>query len=225
MRLIAPVLSFFLFCVVSASAADFVDASTQIRFPDAIAVIANDAPPADCTPSSLALCRGPVRRYPDPRLGIGLSYSLGGNVVVASVFIYDHGESGFPDGADSKIVERQYEAMKTEIRSMEAVGNYRDVKLIAEDVGEALASIGPLKARAAHFSYERDGARYFSDAYLSALHGKLLKVRVTYRADLSAAKASSELFMAELGARVAEAMGSRSVKDHYQPSTTQWRRS
>ena len=224
MRFAAVAVSFLLLWTLSASAADYVDEATRIRFPEVIAVLGNQPAPATCDATTVALCRGPVRRYPDPRLGIGLSYSLGGNLVTASVFIYDLGESGFPDGPASAIVARQYDAMKDEIRSMETLADYRNVKLLSEDSADTVA-IGPLKARAARFSYERGGRQFLSDAYLSALKGKLLKVRVTYRADVEAAKASSERFMAELGALVAEALGSRSASIHNQPSTPDRRRS
>jgi hypothetical protein len=223
LRFTVVAVSFFLLCAFKASAADFVDEATRIRFPDAIALMANEPAPATCDAATPALCRGPVRRYPDPGLGIGLSYSLGGNLVTASVFIYDLGETGFPDGPGSGIVARQYDAMKDEIRSMQTLADYRNVRLVSEDTGDA-TSIGPLKVRVARFSYERGGRQFLSDAYLSALRGKLLKVRVTYRADLDAAKASSERFMAELGALIAEALGSRSVNVE-EPATTDRRRS
>jgi hypothetical protein len=224
-RFAVAVASLLLLCTLNASAEDFIDDATRIRFPDAIAIVAGEPAPAHCTTGSRAFCRGPVDRYPDSRLGIGLSYAVAGNVAVASVFIYDLGQSGSPDGPASRIVETQYEAMKGEIRSMETLANYRNVRLLSEDAGDTLAAIGPLKARAAHFSYERDGRPYLSDAYLSALNGKLLKVRVTYRADLAGTKNLSEAFMAELGARVAEALGSRAVELEDRPAGTNRRRS
>ena len=89
----AAVISLLLW-TLNASAADFVDEATRMRFPAAISVTANEPAPATCDANTLALCRGPVQRYPDPRLGIGLSYSLGGNLALK--LAGEYGESAPP---------------------------------------------------------------------------------------------------------------------------------
>jgi hypothetical protein len=135
------------------------------------------------SPSQLRLPQaiGPLRysgqnRFNDRRLGRSYGYNTAG--ISLSLYVYDYGVRGVPDGADSVPLCEQFETAKREI---EQGGNYENVTLMSES-SRLLADGGNAHvAREALYRFERRGIRAVSALWLTAVDGFFIKLRLSLR--------------------------------------------
>jgi len=138
-------------------------------------------------PSKFKLAQniGPLRytgenRYSDRRLG--RSFGFGANGVSLTIYIYDYGISGLPDGPDSVAVCEQFEKAKREI---ESGGNYQNVTLQRE-VMRPLKDIAQApSAREALYQLDRNGIHAVSALWLTAADGYFVKLRLSMRKEVA----------------------------------------
>jgi hypothetical protein len=107
-----------------------------------------------------------------PGLGRAWNYQRAGGLTL-TIYVYDEGEAGVPDGADSSRVGAAYEKSKYEI-----LNTRRDVKV--ELLNEGRIQIGSddaLPVREAVFDMAHKRERGKSYLWLTAIHGQMVKVR------------------------------------------------
>jgi hypothetical protein len=139
------------------------------------------------SPSQLKLPQniGPLRysgenRFSDRRLGRSYAYNTTG--ISLSIYVYDYGVKGIPDGADSVPLCEQFESAKLEI---ENGGNYENVQLRSE-VGRSLSE-GPEapRAREALYELDRHGVHAVSALWITAVDGYFVKLRLSLRSEVA----------------------------------------
>ena len=128
---------------------------------------------------------GPLRytgenRYSDRRLG--RSFGYGANGVSLTIYVYDYGISGIPDGPDSVAVCEQFEKAKHEI---ETGGNYQNV-MLRREVMRPLKDIAQAPgAREALYELDRNGVHAVSALWLTAADGYFVKLRLSLRKEVA----------------------------------------
>lgn len=156
-----------------------------------IAGAAQAAPLGDNTvklaPSHFKLAQniGPLRfsgqsRFSDRRLG--RSYAFNASGISLSIYVYDYGLDGIPDGPDSVPLCEQYEGAKDEI---ERGGNYDNVLLRSEVNRPLMEGQDATVAREAVYAFDRHGIHAVSVLWLTAVDGYFLKLRLSLRAEIA----------------------------------------
>jgi hypothetical protein len=119
-----------------------------------------------------------ARDADDPGLGAAIEYRPPSGAGVATVYYYDRGLSGLPDGATGPAVQQEVQLALGEIQAVAAVRRYTvaqvgDMPSIAGRDGQAA-----LRCTAMLLVYE--GGRQ-TDSYLcvGVVHGRFLKLRAT----------------------------------------------
>ncbi|MEO8018313.1 MAG: hypothetical protein ABI769_10895 [Pseudomonadota bacterium] len=115
---------------------------------------------------------GEPHKYKDPRLGI--SYQYGGDGLSLTVYVYDSGETGLSDGADTMPVCREYEVAKQGVAQA-----YQKVRLESE----LLVRLSPPDdfplIREAQYEYEREGHPTISFIWITAAAKHFVKLRLS----------------------------------------------
>lgn len=70
------------------------------------------------------------RRYPQPGLGHGIDYR--GQGYGASIYVYDRGLSGIPDGTASEIVRTEFARARSDIFAVQRQQNAPEPRLVRE---------------------------------------------------------------------------------------------
>jgi hypothetical protein len=128
---------------------------------------------------------GPLRyngesRYSDRRLGRSFGYNASG--ISLSIYVYDYGLGGIPDGPDSVALCEQYEGAKREI---ERGGNYQNVRFRGEVSRPLDAAPQAPRAREAIYEFDRNGVHALSVLWFLAADGYFLKLRLSLRAEVA----------------------------------------
>jgi hypothetical protein len=138
-------------------------------------------------PSQLRLPQniGPLRyngesRFSDRRLGRSFGYNATG--ISLSIYVYDYGVEGIPDGADSVPLCEQFESAKLEI---ERGGNYENVAMRGEVSRRLTDAADAPVAREAVYEFDRHGVHAVSVLWLTAIDGYFLKLRLSLRAEVA----------------------------------------
>ena len=126
--------------------------------------------------------------------GLGYSISYGSrDSLFVTVYVYDMGLSGIPDGADSPPTQEQLRKAMGDIFQAERMGAYQNVSKVRDTevvIGGPEASKG-LRAAGAIFHLEVRGEPKTSHVYASGYRGSFVKLRCTY-AHEPASEAQSE---------------------------------
>jgi hypothetical protein len=111
--------------------------------------------------------------YEDEHPGLGRAWNYERTGLSLTIYVYDEGKAGMPDGADSSRVEAAYEKSKYEV-----LNTRREVKVALLNEGRIqLGSGAELPAREAVFDMSSKRDRGKSYLWLTAVHGQLVKVR------------------------------------------------
>lgn len=123
--------------------------------------------------------------YDDKRLGASIGYNSP-TLTAITVYIYDQGIQNVEDGIDAEVIRQSKEMAMNDIKEVEKMGIYRNLKIIADDKTEfSLAGLGTLKTLSASYScdmfdqYSGTSYRVISYLYLVGLKGYICKIRVT----------------------------------------------
>lgn len=136
---------------------------TPLELPDRIGPLAYDGKPHD---------------YGDPRLGKSYGYRADG--LTLTVYVYDKGIAGLPDGGDSMAVCQEFEAAKDDIGRTSA---YQNVKLQVEQLARlAFPEPWPL-AREARFELDMHSTPSVSYVWITAASKHFVKLRFSAHAD------------------------------------------
>lgn len=177
------------------------------------------APPAG--PATPATGRIAAERFPAllaglPRLetidyeaqghaGLGYSISYGDREsLVVTLYVYDMGLAGIPDGASSPQVKDQLRRAVGDILQAEQMGLYKNVQKLRETtVTLGSGAPGPgLQASGLVFRLDIQGESKTSHVYASGYRGTFVKLRCTYAHDAQTEPQSEEAlrrFLTALG--------------------------
>ncbi len=138
-------------------------------------------------PSQLKLPQniGPLRyngqrKFSDRRMGRSYLYAASG--ISLSIYVYDYGLSGLPEGADSVPICEQYESAKREI---ESGGNYENVQLRSEYRRRMSDDEGSPWLREAQYELDRNGLHAVSVLWLASIDGFFFKFRLSLRSEVA----------------------------------------
>lgn len=158
---------------------------------------------------------GPMRfsgqnRYSDRRLGRSFGYGASG--ISLTIYVYDYGLRGFPDGPDSVEVCEQFERARREI---EEGGNYQNV-VLRRQVTRRMTDLAdaPL-AREAEYEFDRNGVHAVSVLWVTAADGYFVKLRLSLRQEVADELAEAR---AQILATMAEAFAARPARPRAQPA-------
>jgi len=138
-------------------------------------------------PSKLRLLQniGPLRytgtnRYSDRRLGRSFGYGVSG--ISLTIYVYNYGLSGIPDGPDSVSACEQFERARHEI---ENGGNYQNVVLRGQSTRRMADRANAPLVREAHYELDRNGIHAVSVLWLTAADGHFVKLRLSLRGEVA----------------------------------------
>ena len=128
---------------------------------------------------------GPMRytgtnRYTDRRLGQSFGYGASG--ISLTIYVYDFGLRGLPDGPDSVAACEQFERAKREI---EIGGNYQNVVLRREVTRRMRDTADAPLAREAVYEFDRNGIHATSLLWVTAADGYFVKLRLSLRSEVA----------------------------------------
>jgi hypothetical protein len=128
---------------------------------------------------------GPMRftgqnRYSDRRLG--RSFGFGASGISLTIYVYDYGLRGLPDGPDSAEVCEQFERAKREI---EDGGNYQNVVLRRQVTRRMTDFASAPLAREAEYEFDRNGVHAVSVLWVTAADGYFVKLRLSLREEVA----------------------------------------
>jgi hypothetical protein len=128
---------------------------------------------------------GPLRytgsnRYTDRRLGRSFGYGASG--ISLTIYVYDFGMRGLPDGPDSVAACEQFERAKREI---ETGGNYQNVVLRREVTRRMRDTADAPLAREAVYEFDRNGIHATSLLWVTVADGYFVKLRLSLRSEVA----------------------------------------
>lgn len=128
---------------------------------------------------------GPMRytgtnRYTDRRLGQSFGYGASG--ISLTIYVYDFGLRGLPDGPDSVAACEQFERAKREI---EIGGNYQNVVLRREVTRRMRDTADAPLAREAVYEFDRNGIHATSLLWVTVADGYFVKLRLSLRSEVA----------------------------------------
>jgi hypothetical protein len=109
----------------------------------------------------------------------GESIPYGSDDVQATIYVTSVGETKFPDGGDSEFIASELESALEAVREMERLGRYQSVKFLTaapEKLGNNPGNL--LWARGAFFAMT-EGRLMISFTYITALHSRVIKLRMS----------------------------------------------
>lgn len=119
------------------------------------------------------------RDYESSAPGLGHSLRYQSSIGWADVYTYTGNHSPWQDGVADPLFEPHFEEI---LEALRARGEYSEVRIEQQD-DETLAG---LQVRHARLSYAAKGRPVESHVYLTALHGGLIKIRLTLFEPVSA---------------------------------------
>lgn len=169
--------------------ADYLVEEAGLRFPDQVG----------------AATQSGGRRYPQAGLGHGIDYR--GPGYGASIYVYDRGVPGIPDGTASEVVRAEFAQARRDIFAVQRQQNAPEPRL----VGERLVKVGGVEFLTATYQYRRGDAEALSLVAMTGLRRHFIKVRISTRAsDGDEAGARLDGFLQDFGRFLAGAgAGSR----------------
>ena len=123
--------------------------------------------------------RGEGRRYPPP-LGISVPYHLEDGTI-ATIYLYNGGYDAILPGVNSPQVYEQFEQAKADVFAAKEQGVWEAVRHLHDEVvplgtgGEAIEAF-----RATFTITDSEGCARFSQLFVTAIPGLLVKVRLSY---------------------------------------------
>lgn len=115
---------------------------------------------------------GEPHKYEDPRLGV--SYQYGGSGLLLTVYIYDSGQTGLSDGADTIPSCQEFETAKHDVEQ-----SYQKVELKSQ----YLARLNPPEAipqvREALYEFEHEGRSIISYVWVTTAAKHFVKLRMS----------------------------------------------
>jgi hypothetical protein len=166
----------------SASGAEY-DKSIDIQFPDEIGSLRFKA----------------KKEFPQKALGVSYGYERPSGFVRGAVFVYSGGLSAIPEGTDSAVVQKHFDQIITEVKSLEALGQTKSVTLSPEpnQVTKYL-DCGP-QFLWRSYVIDLDGKTPLKAyTYLTAINNNFVKLRITFNEETSQEKRDVDLFVAEI---------------------------
>lgn len=119
-----------------------------------------------------------VHEYPEPGLGVSLSYTANDNLL-ASVYVYDKEVPDIPTGGESHLVRNEAQAAMSDILTAEHYGYYKSVTVLRE--GQIrLAEKPALSAYEYVVQFNANGLDKTSHVILTGYRGQYLKIRYTF---------------------------------------------
>lgn len=114
--------------------------------------------------------------YDDMALGVSLAYR--GRAQVLTIYFYNNGLRGIPDGIDNDVVQSHYDQVKGDVTGADG---YAEVDLRREGVTRLTDGPDAAEALEAEFRIVRkDGPTLYSHLILTAANGMFVKVRYSY---------------------------------------------
>jgi hypothetical protein len=136
--------------------------------------------------------------FPQRALGVNIGYVEPERAVRGSVYIYNAGASVIPSGIDAPSVQKHFEQVIDEVKSLEKSGQVRAVTLT--DVGARRTQFSGCGVQFLWREYDMnvDGNILRSATYLTAVNNNFVKLRMTYRGDAPASKTQVDKFVADM---------------------------
>lgn len=151
-------------------AENYIEPTTGLAFPDKIKIFKS---------GEAFLLRGEPATFQDTRAGMSVKYIfINGEIIQATVFIYDAGVEGIANGLKSNITKENCRDI-IEVHQLSAVG-YQDIKIEETDRDGERHRIGPLSACYVNFTFIGSmNRKRNSFSYVTGYNGKIVKIRVT----------------------------------------------
>jgi hypothetical protein len=115
---------------------------------------------------------GEPHQYDDPRLGVWYQYSGPGSSL--TVYIYDAGQSGLPDGADTGPVCREFELAKQGVEQA-----FQKTRLVSEQLARLDPPADAPLMREAFYEYEREQHPTLSFIWITTAAKYFVKLRLS----------------------------------------------
>ena len=169
---------------LSTASAEYLVEEASLRFPDQIGTAKQAG----------------GRRYPQPGLGHGIDYAGAG--YGASIYVYDRGASGIPDGVAGEIIRSEFARARSDIFAVQRRQNAPEPKL----VGDRLVKVDGVEFLTATYRYTRGDADALSLVAITGLRRNFIKVRISTRAsDGGEAQSRLDGFLQDFGRFLAAA--------------------
>ncbi|NNE66355.1 MAG: hypothetical protein HKN33_07290 [Pyrinomonadaceae bacterium] len=122
--------------------------------------------------------KGEVKKYSPAELGYSIGYrsNIGG---IVTVYVYDKGLKGIPDGPYSNQVSTEIITAKNEIRSLLERGVYGAARFTKFQYRKLGSETGMFMVAQLDVELVREGRTYYSEILMTGLEGKFVKIRAT----------------------------------------------
>jgi hypothetical protein len=146
--------------------------------------------------------RGAVKDFPEPGLGVGVTYKAG-SVLAVNLFVYDQGLKEIPSDPGSEAVRKQADKALEDIRTVAKQGLYPNLAVTSRGVVPLTEDDKGPKAQRVVLSFGPEGGPCTSYIYVAAYRNRFVKLRYTYP---DSARADAEKNLAALTRWLGEAI-------------------
>jgi len=139
------------------------------------------------------------KEFPQKALGVNYGYQRPNGLVRGAVFIYSGGLGAIPEGTGSVAVQKHFDQVIGEVKSLEAVGQAKSVTLSPEPAQTTkYPGCGPQFIWRSYV-IDLDGQTPLKAyTYLTAINNNFVKLRVTFKEETSQEKRDADLFVTEV---------------------------
>ncbi|MES2944858.1 MAG: hypothetical protein V4772_18480 [Pseudomonadota bacterium] len=137
--------------------------------------------------------------FPQKGLGVSYGYERPRIFVRGAVFIYTGGLTSIPAGAESAVVQKHFDQVIRDVKSLEALGQAKAVTLSPEPTQiTKYPGCGP-QFLWRSYMMDLDGQTTLKAyTYLTAINGNFVKLRITLNAETPQDQRDADLFVSEV---------------------------
>ncbi|MGB7202725.1 MAG: hypothetical protein WBD16_10695 [Pyrinomonadaceae bacterium] len=126
--------------------------------------------------------KGELTKYPSAALGYSIGYESETGEIV-TVYVYNAGLKTIPDDVNHKTIKDEINRAKAEIRQVEEMGYYENVKELKNDTVTLGGEAGKVKTLHALFTFKLRGNEVASDIFIWGYQNHFVKIRATRKAE------------------------------------------
>jgi hypothetical protein len=126
--------------------------------------------------------KGEVTKYPTTALGYSVGYESEKGEIV-TVYVYTGGLKTIPDDVSHKTFKDEMNRAKAEIRQVEEMGYYENVKELKNDTVTLGGDAGKVKALHTLFTFKVRGQEVSSEIFIWGYQNNFIKIRATRKAE------------------------------------------
>ncbi len=139
------------------------------------------------------------KEFPQKALGVNYAYESVRDYVRGSIFIYTDGLASIADGVNTPVVQKHFDQVIKEVKSLETLGRVKSVAL-SMDPNQATRypGCGP-QFLWRSYVMDLDGkTRLKAYTYLTAVKDNFVKLRITFKDETPQDQRDADLFVAEV---------------------------